>query len=88
MFINTLKDFGMTQIMSRNPTPVDNAPIKSFFHVLKANIVHLKQYESFHDFKVVVMPLLIITTINASSKNSMVCRRFDIGNSPLSLLVN
>ncbi|MGO3499992.1 IS3 family transposase, partial [Leuconostoc falkenbergense] len=54
MFINTLKDFGMTQSMSRKSTPVDNAPIESFFHILKANIVHHKQYESFHDFKVVV----------------------------------
>ncbi|WP_273724467.1 IS3 family transposase, partial [Leuconostoc mesenteroides] len=54
MFINTLKDFGMTQSMSRKSTPVDNAPIESFFHILKANIVHRKQYESFHDFKVVV----------------------------------
>lgn len=54
MFINTLTDSGMTQSMSCKSTPVDNAPIKSFFHILKANIVHHKQYESFHDFKVVV----------------------------------
>ncbi|MGY3743398.1 IS3 family transposase [Leuconostoc inhae] len=54
MFINTLKDFGMTQSMSRKSTPIDNAPIESFFHILKANIVHNKQYESFHDFKVIV----------------------------------
>ncbi|CAM3212161.1 IS3 family transposase [Leuconostoc rapi] len=54
MFINTLKDFGMTQSMSRKSTPVDNAPMESFFHILKANIVHHKQYASFHDFKVVV----------------------------------
>ncbi|WP_260361815.1 IS3 family transposase [Leuconostoc pseudomesenteroides] len=54
MFINMLKDFGITQSMSRKATPVDNTPIESFFHILKANIVHHKQYESFHDFKVVV----------------------------------
>jgi len=54
MFINTLKNFGMTQSMSRKSTPVDNAPIESFFHILKANLVHHKQYESFLDFKVVV----------------------------------
>ncbi len=35
-----------------------------------------------------LMPLLIITTIIVSNKNSMGCRRFNIGNAPLSMLVN
>ena len=54
MFINTLKNFGMTQSMSRKSTPVDNAPIESFFYILKANIVHTNQHKTFRDFKVVV----------------------------------
>ncbi|MEX0380694.1 IS3 family transposase [Leuconostoc sp. MS02] len=54
MFINTLKYFGMTQSMSRKSTPIDNAPIESFFHIMKANIVHGKHYQTFHEFKVVV----------------------------------
>lgn len=89
MFINTLKKFDSTQSMSRKSTPVDNAPIESFCHILKANIVYDKHYQMFHKFKAVLDDTLsTTTTIIASSKNSMVCRRFNIGNSPLSLLVN
>ncbi|WP_415617565.1 IS3 family transposase [Leuconostoc rapi] len=40
--------------LSKQSNTVNNAPIESFFHILKANSVHHKQYESFHDFKVVV----------------------------------
>ncbi|MBK0041279.1 transposase [Leuconostoc sp. S51] len=38
--------------------------------------------------KAYLTTLSIITTITGSNKNSMVCHRFNIGNSPLSLLVN
>ncbi|MBZ5985919.1 hypothetical protein [Leuconostoc gelidum] len=74
MFINTLKYFGMAQSVIRISTPVDHTQIENFCYILKANIVHEKQYESFHDFKIVVAAS-IITTIDTSSNNSIVCHQ-------------
>lgn len=64
MFINMLKDFGMTQHMNRQSTTVDHALIESFFHTLKSNIVHNKQYEFFHNFKIVLDAFAFINYYN------------------------
>ncbi|QIL50017.1 IS3 family transposase [Weissella coleopterorum] len=37
--------------MSRKATPLDNAPIESFFHILKVTLTHNRLYASYAEFK-------------------------------------
>lgn len=52
-YINKLKDFGVTQSMSRKGNCLDNAPIESFFGHLKDEI-DLKSCQSFEEVKELV----------------------------------
>ena len=41
-----LKQAGMTRSMSRKGTPLDNATMESFFHSMKAEIIHQKTFKN------------------------------------------
>ncbi|TYC49992.1 IS3 family transposase [Weissella muntiaci] len=51
VFLRALDRLNLRQSMSRKATPLDNAPIESFFHILKVNVVYDKNYESFDKFR-------------------------------------
>lgn len=53
LYINKLKEFGVTQSMSRKGNCLDNAPIESFFGHLKDEI-DLKSCQSFEEVKELV----------------------------------
>jgi transposase InsO family protein len=53
IYVNLLKDFGVTQSMSRKGNCLDNAPIESFFGHMKDEI-NLKDCESFEEVKELV----------------------------------
>ncbi len=46
-----LKVVGIIPSMSRRANPLDNAPIESFFHTLKTELVHHRTYATRHDAK-------------------------------------
>lgn len=48
-YVQLLQDRGLAVSMSRKGNPYDNAFIESFFKTLKAEEVHLADYESFQD---------------------------------------
>ena len=39
-----LKEYGMRTSMSRKGNCLDNAPMESFFHTLKTELIHHKKY--------------------------------------------
>lgn len=44
-FRDFLEEYGFTRSMSRKGNPLDNAEVESFFHTMKAELVHQKQFE-------------------------------------------
>lgn len=45
-FIEFCKGLGITQSMSRPGCPYDNAPMERYFNTLKAELLHLKKFET------------------------------------------
>lgn len=43
---NMVTDAGMQRSMSRKGTPIDNAAMESFFHTMKAELIHHKLFEN------------------------------------------
>lgn len=43
---NLLKAYGMRTSMSRKGNCLDNAPMESFFHTLKTELIHHKKYQT------------------------------------------
>jgi len=47
-YVSALEKAGITPSMSRRGNCLDNAPMESFFHTLKTELVHHRHYET-HD---------------------------------------
>lgn len=45
-FRNLVEDAGMVRSMSRKGNPLDNAMVESFFHTMKAELIHHKLFEN------------------------------------------
>jgi transposase InsO family protein len=45
-FIEFCKELGITQSMSKPGCPYDNAPMERYFNTLKAELLHLRKYET------------------------------------------
>ena len=45
-FRDLLEENGFTRSMSRKGNPLDNAEVESFFHTMKAELIHQKQFEN------------------------------------------
>ncbi len=41
-----LEQYGFTRSMSRKGNPLDNAEVESYFHTMKAELIHQKQFEN------------------------------------------
>lgn len=50
-FVNTLKENGLTQSMSRKGNCLDNAAIESFFAILKSELLYLQEFKDMEHFK-------------------------------------
>ena len=46
-----LNNAGIIPSMSRRANPLDNAPMESFFHTLKTELVHHRTYATRHEAK-------------------------------------
>ena len=50
-----LKAAGMVRSMSRKSTPQDNAKVESFFHSMKAEIIHKRTFENVYEAVALIM---------------------------------
>ena len=47
----TLKDYGITQSMSRKGNCLDNAVMENFFGIMKSELLYLQKFSDIDDFK-------------------------------------
>ena len=47
----TLKDYGITQSMSRKGNCLDNAVMENFFGIMKSELLYLQKFSDMDDFK-------------------------------------
>jgi transposase InsO family protein len=51
LYQQTLKDYGITQSMSRKGNCLDNAVMENFFGIMKSELLYLQKFSDMDDFK-------------------------------------